>query len=415
MYSATRCLRISLLALVVATPAWAQPAPAQPPPGAVPAAPEAAPVAPVPEAPPPPAPPPPPGPEVAPAPAPLPGAEPLAPADAPPSTAERIEVGKNEGFLQPSALLQFWGWYQNDGEDTTTTFRLRRAELRVKGEIVPKVVGYNLMIDPAKLLFRETEVDVVPADPTDPAPGSVTVLQPGSDQSILQDFFITFPSEYADVSVGQFKNPVSLEGYASSSKVIFPERSLVSRAYGDRRDIGLRVEKKIGDHFYYYAGLFNGSGQNRLDEDNEKDGALRLEVYPIEGVTVGAVGYATIGERDELHRDRLELDARYDANDILVQAEYIHGWDGLAAGDIEGHGAYGVLGYTFIERIQPVVRVGFLNTNIDADDDAVTHYEACFNYYLRGQEARLALSVGAFDPEVGVTRSEAILFAQVSF
>jgi phosphate-selective porin len=80
-------------------------------------------------------------------------------------------------------------------------------------------------------------------------------------------------SEYADVSLGQFKIPISWEGYQSSSKLLFPERALSSRAFGDQRDIGLRVEK-IGP-IYYYAGLFNGTGLNRRDNNDKRCAASR--------------------------------------------------------------------------------------------------------------------------------------------
>src|SRR5690606_23829189 len=103
--------------------------------------------------------------------------------------------------------------------------------------------------------------------------------------SPLQDGGISFLSEYADVTGGQFKIPISWEGYNSSSQIVFPERALVSRYFGDRRDLAIKVEKQLNDYFYYHAGVYNGAGVNRCsDDDDQKDAALRLEAYPIEGV-----------------------------------------------------------------------------------------------------------------------------------
>jgi hypothetical protein len=412
--------RATLVALssLIAVPAIAQPVPPPPPPP-----PAAAPAAPAPV-------PPPPGPAAAPAPpppgpapvAPAPGEPPPAPPPEPvldaappppppppveevkaePAFPEKLSVGKSGGFFQPGALLQFWGFLTHNEDATTSTFRIRRAEFRAKGEIAPKLVGYNVMIDAAKLLSFSTNTD-----------GD---LVPPTDTSILQDFYITFLTDYADISVGQYKTPLSYEGYSSSSKTIFPERSRVARAYGDRRDIGLRVEKKLGDVFYYYAGLFNGSGLNRADEDNEKDGALRLEVYPVPGFTIAGVAYATIGTRDEAHRDRVEADIRYEGNNFLAQAEYIHAWDTNAAGvALEGHGAYAAFGYTIMDRIQPIVRVGFLDPSVDDEDTTLRHYEGGLNYLLRGHEMKLSLVAGTFVPDVGPHTIEATLAAQVSY
>ncbi len=348
-------------------------------------------------------------------------AEPWAPIAAPeagpeleaaqPALPDRLEVGKSGGFFRPSALLQFWAFYDHSESDKRSTARLRRAEIRVKGEIAPKLVAYHIGIDAAKTLAfgRDAEGDLT-------AP---------SDTSILQDYLITFLSDYADVSLGQFKTQVSLEGITSSSKTILPERSLVSRAYGDRRDVGLKVEKKLGDHFFYSAGIYNGSGQNRVDNNNEKDLSLRLEVYPVEGLTIGAAGAKTVGERDDgLARDRLEGDIRYDANAFRAEAEYIRAWDGVDDADagttrVQGHGGYVALGYTFIDRIQPVVRFGFRDADTDDDDsDVLKQYAAGVNYLLRGNEMKLTLSGEYFDPESTVASDgmlEILLAAQVSY
>jgi hypothetical protein len=349
-----------------------------------------------------------------------------APAPAPaPAGPDRLAIGKSNGFFQPSALIQIWGFY-SDEPTPTSTFRVRRAEVKIKGDISPGLVGYTIMFDPSKLLFSQTTVPVtgtMPPPMAGESAGSVSVLQPGADRAVLQDAYITFQSEYADVSIGQFKMPVSLEGYGSAAKLLFPERALVARAYGDKRDLGLRVEKKLGDYFYYLAGVWNGTGLNRLDEDNEKDVGLRLEAYPVSGLTIGAVGYTTVGERDGLVRDRVEGDLRYDANDVFVIGEYIHGWDGAKVAQTpgaepsraEGHGVYGGLGYTFVKRIQPIVRVGMLDPNLDVSGNRTAHYEFGMNYYLRAQEARISLAASAFDPQQGNTRWEGILAAQASF
>src|SRR6185503_17596570 len=66
-----------------------------------------------------------------------------------PELPTRLRVSKS-GFFQPSAQLQFWAYGQSTevkGEqDFTGGFRLRRAELRIKGEIVPKLFAFNVMV-----------------------------------------------------------------------------------------------------------------------------------------------------------------------------------------------------------------------------------------------------------------------------
>ncbi len=360
-------------------------------------------------------------------------AAPSPPVSEPAPAPSKLSAGSGDGSWQPGALLQFWvEWSRQNqkvagklvpvADENTLNFRLRRAELKVKGDIVPKLVGYQLMIDPARAL-EVNQVKVASATGTD----AVAAAQPPVDAAgkfspltVLNDFFITFQSEYADVSVGQFKVPVSYEGYNSSSKLLFPERAPVSRHYGDKRDIGLRVEKKLFEHLGYSAGLFNGTGQNRLDDDTEKDGALRLEGY-LAGATVAAAGYTTLGKRRKSSRDRVELDVKYDAHSAYVLAEYIHGWDTKGGGKaVEGHGTYVAAAYTLFGQLQPMLRVGDVEPDMDKKGDHFWHYEAGVAWLLQKHEAKLTLAGAVLDPThpsppTNPKKTQVILAAQAGF
>jgi hypothetical protein len=351
------------------------------------------------------------------APAPVPPAEPPPPRD-------RVAVD-GDGFVKWGALLQGWIFVEHqhgltEQRNTASTARVRRAELKMSGEIVPKVVGYGVMVDPAKA-FRWGSAQAPVAPQQDP-PATVTVPTAPADNSILQDFYITYLNDYAEVSLGQFKIPVSWEGFNSSSKLTMPERALVARTYGDRRDLGLRAEKKF-DSFGYVAGVYNGEGLNRLDSNNQKDVTLRLEAYPTDGLMIGAVGYLAVGERqapDVFTKDRAEADLRFERKGVLLQAEYIHFWDKPAGAErTEGHGSYAMLGYTFADVVQPVVRVGFLDKDIDAAatlaNDEVWVYEAGLNYYVKQNNMKLQASLSRFDWHEASPDTQGIFAAQVAF
>lgn len=392
-------------------------------------------------------------PEVAPpAPAPAPAPEVTPPAPAPATKPaedlpKKLAVAKDSpgAFFTPGVLLQ--GWFVDDfsrtaGASRTTvstlsTFRIRRAELSANGELIPKFLKYRMMFDPARVrdtLNKTTAVDANGA--------AIVVSTPASALSTLQDFFITFQSAYADVSVGQFKIPVSWEGYNSSAKIILPERAFVSTVFGDKRDIGLRIEKTF-DKFGYSAGVFNGAGQDNFDNNSQKDVALRLEVYPVKGMTIAAVTYDSVGYRTRAGtKDRWEGDVRYESGPFLVQAEYIRAVDltksgatdcANAAGKCTGQGAYGALAYKIKNLgsgnwkgdFQPVVRIGFFDPDVDHGVTAMTpaangrvDYEIGANYYLRNHETKLQLSYNRqqFDnTDLKVANNELILAAQVWF
>ncbi|MBI2898524.1 MAG: hypothetical protein HYY06_33540 [Deltaproteobacteria bacterium] len=364
----------------------------------------------------------------APLPPPVPPPAPAASAPAPaaePAVTDRLAVG-TEGFFRPGILLQAW-FLLDRAEETTSTFRIRRAELHARGEILPGLISYAVMIDPAKVLeFQDRTLAVADQDPapTDPDnPENVTARQPVSAVSVFQDFFITLQTDYLDLSIGQFKIPVSWEGYNSSSKLLFPERALVARELGDKRDLGLRLAKTFR-WFGFSAGVFNGAALNNLDGNNAKDLGLRLEAYPIEGIVLAGVAYASAGNRESNVKDRYEADLRFERGPFLVQAEYVRAHDVSSSGtEVEAQGFYGALAWTFFDRIQPCVRLGLLDPDVDQDldpsassgRDEVWQLDVGLNYYVRKHEAKLQLAYSRFQFDDRRATNEAILAAQVSF
>jgi hypothetical protein len=340
--------------------------------------------------------------------------------------ATKLDIGKEgQGRWQPGMLAQ--GWFLLDrsgGKTTVSTFRLRRMELAVKGEILPKRVGFNMMIDPAKV--REPVNAIV----TDSGGNTETVKVPAASLSAVQDFYITGYSKYVEVSLGQFKIPVSWEGYNSSAKLMFPERALVSTTYGDKRDLGMRFTKTF-KQWMYSAGIFNGQGANNLDTNVQKDVALRLEVYPVPGLTLAGVTYDSIGIRNRAGtKDRWEGDVRYEQGPLLLQGEFIEardkGKDNVPF--TKARGFYAGAGYTIKDKdkklcgdLQPVVRVGYLDPdttqNLDptmaGGSDEVWQYDVGLNYYLKGHEMKLqgVYSRLQYDDKAAV--NEVIVAAQV--
>jgi len=413
----------ALLGLLT-TVASAQPAPPAPP--EAPAPPDAPlpPVAPPADAPPSPEAPLPPLVPVAPVPAAGVAATPGPAVESRPE--KKLAVG-TKGLFQPGLLAQ--GWFvadRSNGATPLSTFRLRRAEIAVKGDILPKRVSYQIMFDPAKV--RETQ-RVTVAGPADAMgnPTTVTINNPVSAISVLQDFYITFVSTHADVSIGQFKIPVSWEGLNSSSKIILPERAIVSSLFGDKRDLGMRIAKQFA-RWGYHAGIYNGQGLNNLDTNNQKDVALRLEAYPVKGLTLAGVTYDSIGYRSRAGtKDRWEGDVRYESGPLLVQAEYIRARDIAKDGAdaVTAHGFYAAVGYTLKELVphgdlQPVVRVGYVDPDTSKDldptmgtSDELWHYDVGASYFLQGHEMKLQASYQRQQFQTKPAVNEVIVAAQV--
>jgi hypothetical protein len=370
----------------------------------------------------------------APAPAPAPMAK---PDDLP----RRLGVGKESpgSYLQFGLLIQAWFQYDettrlgvppaDDVSLSTSNLRLRRAEVHLGGDIVPSLIKWKVLFDLARVRDTLARTTVV----TNAAGATTTVTSPTTPLSPLQDAYITYQGQFLDVTFGQLKTPVSLEGYAGASKLLFPERAFIANLLGNQRDFGIRLEKTF-KQFSYTVGLFNGSGQTNFDTNNQKDVAVRLEAYPIPGLTIAAATYDSIGYRTKAGtKDRWEGDLRFEHGPFLVQAEYIRAQD-IAADDtkaVTSHGAYAALAYTLKtpgrgDYWQAALRYGFYDPNVDIDvvpanaagSDERTDYEVAINYFLKGYEARFQLSYDRqqFDQsKVKPANNEVILATQVWF
>jgi hypothetical protein len=338
-------------------------------------------------------------------------------------SADGLSIGKG-GWLKVGMLLQ--GWYVAGRKDDrwTNEFRLRRAEVQFKGDLVPGWLRYGLMIDPAKILRGENKVVDV-KDEQGRVIGTATVRQAPATWSMLQDFWIGLTTPYADVSIGQFKTPISWEGFNSSSVLLFSERALASRTLGDRRDLGIKVEKRFR-YVSYFAGLFNGEGANNTDLDNAKDLALRIEVTPLPWLMIGGMAYGTLRDRwsEPGIRDVFEADIRIDFRPILFQAEYLRSrlWDEKRAEVVEAQGFYAAFAGYPMEVLRLAVRFGLFDedmNDVDPTRTAVWEGSAGIHWLPLGDNANMKLDYHVFIPTRDTAKRsnehQIVLATQVKF
>lgn len=374
-----------LLALLAADPAptAAAPAPETKPEPAAPAAPAATPA---------------PAPEAKPAPA------------KPPKDL----LAGSSGTWRPFILAHTWFTFDRAYSSTTCPpatdkgecmanalgFRFRRVEMGVSGALFDGKVQYKAAIEPMRALeFLDKPLKIVGSDGV--ATGeTVTASQPFNATSIFNDMTVTYVTAYADVTLGQFRIPVSWEGYGGSAKLLLPERAYAGTRYGDRRDIGLRVGKSF-KHFSYGVFLLNGAGQNKVDLNVQKDVALRLEAYPVEGLMIGLVGYTSVGDLWLAgSKQRAEIDVRFERGPYLVHAEAIRGWDHAKDHLVtDSYGFHVGAGYTPVDFLQVGVRYGRYNPQMGTSNKGgkgADVVEGGLNWFIYKNEAKLSLSYSAF-------------------
>ncbi len=287
-------------------------------------------------------------------------------APAPPTPAITVETGGAK--LKLAGLVQ--GWYTFGGSSVVDSFRLRRTEIKLTGDMSPRV-RWTLMFDPSKSLSVSNSYSTVNGQKT------LTDTSVSQGSRILQDAYVgvTYSPELI-VEVGQQKVPLGLEGTQSSGKLETIDRALFmsdkarGAGYGDFRDLGVMVRgKAFGNQFEYYGGVFNGlgEGQNDTDRNDQKAYAARAVIKPsaVKGFQVGgSIARGAFTSDVATRRERQGVELQYTSARFGVKSEFMAGRDGL----VSRQGYYGQV------TVRPVKKAEFLFRADAWDPD--THLES---------------------------------------
>ena len=355
-----------------------------------------------------------------------------------PALPTKLAIGK-DSWVQVGALLQGWfdtNWKSqipdNTSRGTKSTFRIRRAELKLSGNLLGDLASFMVSFDPA-VPYKYSSNTYTVTD-TNGVKQTITTSTPPGNTTSLKLFWVSLNSRYVDAAIGQFKYPMSYEGQSSSAELLFPERAYSSRYFGDTYDMGFRLEKKL-DWFKYQVFLLNGSGQNQVDTNIQKDLSIRAELTPIPALTFGVAGLTSLTRRTQqaTTKDTGEFFGRLNTAGFLLQGELLWGETGATKSGLErtkAAGRYATIGYTIAGKLQPVFRYGYLNTDktvtlnnastyalyapFGVATDEVRSYEVGLNYYLQSNLLKLQAAYGYFDFDNVPALQEFTLSAQVA-
>lgn len=307
------------------------------------------------------------------------------------------------GYLQPQ-----WEHNQNLGE-ATNNFYFKRARIGVMGNI-PYDFSYYALAE----------------------------FSPKIGGPYLLDFFITWKrlGPWANISVGQFKQPFGLELSTPCQKLHTINRSkVVQEMASPFRDLGVMVsggympEGKDYNILDWQLALTNGTGANVIDVNRNKTLTARLVVSPLDFVHIGG-SFKTgkvlpQGNDDELMRYGADITA--EKFNFLFQGEYIAGYDdgfvlsGGGCGEdptvtptnvkTNKSGFATMLLYKTPWNLQPVVKYESYDPDTDADNNMQNSYTFGINYFFN-EWTRLQLNYVAND-YAGIDDADDIFLAQL--
>lgn len=200
-----------------------------------------------------------------------------------------IAYHEKEGFSFKNSIeeLNIGGYIELDGrlffgpEQPKSTFLVRRARLFLTGELY-KMFGYMFMArwdNHEAIGWKKTEAI-------------------GLEYAWLD----TLKPAWAQIRIGLFKKPFSLQGLKTDLFRTFLEPCLVVRNYDQIIDIGVMgFGESPSKRFAYSLGFFNGRGR-KLDNNNNKEAAGRIVILLFRDPDFGRsyLGFSgTVGKWDE--------------------------------------------------------------------------------------------------------------------
>jgi phosphate-selective porin len=307
------------------------------------------------------------------------------PENVPESTAEvkPQEVQAGFGKIKFTGLIQ--GWFVGGNGGFSDTFRLRRARMRLTGEMTPEA-KWTISFDLARTQLLDKKLTRIN--------GNTFIRESRFNPAnhILQDAFVTFSHlKRMNISVGQIKPPLGLESLQNSASADTIERALFTTE-GDSREIGVLLNGPLNSYVDYQLGLFNGSGDNQDDTDDQKIVVGRLVVRPpfVRGLQLGGGGVWGNGERAGRPRhDRFSADIVFVRGPLTLKSEFMAGKEG----ERHRQGYYATFGYRFRPKLEGIFRFDFWDPNrrLESNAENVTErdYVTGLNYYIHENNVKL--------------------------
>jgi len=311
-------------------------------------------------------------------------------------------VSINSGNLQISGYIQ--GKYEHfEAPATTDSTSIKSAVISIQGKITDDI-NYKIESNFAK------------------------------KDNILNEAWIKFTNIFnMGITIGQMKVPYSEEFIQSSAVIDTIERSLPTLNMSHERDIGLVIDSYLfSQRVYYAAGVFNGTGINTADNNDQKDVVMKLVFSPfisernsgLTGLKLG-VNFMT-GEQDkginDYSRERFGYLLKYEFENFKLQSEYLterNEYKNPATLDIFENGWYVLATYNFLlpneMKLQPVIKYEIYDPNDNNVNDIQTITTLGLNWFIN-KYTKLMLNYRIRNDEAGTNRyNEFLTQLQVKF
>lgn len=241
---------------------------------------------------------------------------------------------------------------------------------------------------------------------------------------LLDGILVLSPNQHWSMTFGQYYSPFGTEFLTPPSARPFVTTAL-AMGLGADRDIGVALSHKNNlspdVSFDLTAGVYNGSGINRSDVNNEKNIISRLEIELYDMFSLA--GNAIIGKTNDtgtLLRDMTTIggSAMWQWKSETLAGEFIRrDIDGVISNGWYVYGGHMFqTGSKFLPEIQLLARYDFIDNNLDVFGDQFTRLTFGTNLFVDGKYTKIQLNYQINTEElIEVDNNEFLAKVQVAF
>ncbi|MBW7886966.1 MAG: hypothetical protein H3C35_01220 [Bacteroidetes bacterium] len=266
-------------------------------------------------------------------------------------------------------------WQQSDFSTHQSQFLVKMARVGVAGN-VNQFASYKFLVDAAPLGKFAASSDTLSGKKILTSASSVY------PQILLDAYSTITPVENISFSLGQFKVPFSTDNLRGGASLDFVNRPLLTSVAPALRDVGFSLSYKGNGNVpsEFTAGIFNGTGQNKLEDDRSATYAGRLSVSPVKGANVSANYYG--GKNGTTDVSIYDFGFDWACDNFFVDGEFAMRASALPAGTITSSAYFVYVLYAFvfegseIQSVIPAVRYEQYDANTAVTLDEVSRITA---------------------------------------
>ena len=321
-----------------------------------------------------------------------------------------LVIAQDKQDYSPKIFGYVRGWYQSDFSKNQSEFLAKMARLGVKGN-VNEFTGCKVLVDFVRLGKMQTSSTTI---------NGVTVLTAASatfsDVLLDAEAFIN-PSKNLSISVGQFKVPFGTDNLRSGADIDFVNRPLLTSVSPALRDVGAMGTYNFKEALplELKAGLFNGAGQNKSENDKTTNYSLRAVTQPISFLTLSANYYGGQALGADLSIFDFGADVKYGS--IFLSGEFAQRNTSSSALDITSNSFFVYALYDmnfkdlFLTHVIPAVRYENYDLNTDIIDDEIIRLTTGLTFeFAKLNFAHFRINYELFDYKNGNANPNKLIF-----